>query len=41
MNGIMEVIASTVIFLFSAGNNPQPIGTGFIIGYPFPDKRVA
>lgn len=39
MNGIMEFIASTVIFLFSAGNNPQPIGTGFIIGYPFQDKK--
>jgi hypothetical protein len=39
MNGIMEVIASTVIFLFSAGNNPQPIGTGFIVGYPMPDKE--
>lgn len=39
MNGIMEIIASTVIFLFSAGINPQPIGTGFIIGYPIPDKE--
>ena len=39
MNGIMEIIASTVIFLFSAGNNPQPIGTGFVIGYPLLDKE--
>lgn len=39
MNDIMGIIASTVIFLFSAGNNPQPIGTGFIIGYPIPDKE--
>ncbi len=39
MNGIMEFIASTVIFLFSAGSNPQPIGTGFIIGYPIPEKE--
>ncbi len=39
MNGIMEVIASTVIFLFSTGINPQPIGTGFIVGYPLPDKK--
>lgn len=42
MNDIMGIIASTVIFLFSVGNNtqpPQPIGTGFIIGYPTPDKE--
>lgn len=38
MNDIMGFIASTVIFLFSAGNNPQPIGTGFIVGYPYPGK---
>ncbi len=38
MNDIMGLITSTVIFLFSAGNNPQPIGTGFMVGYPYPGK---
>lgn len=40
MNGIMGIIASTVIFLFSAGVNPQPIGTGFIVGYPLPGEEA-
>ena len=34
MTEIMTSIASTVVFLFSSGTNPQPIGTGFIVGYP-------
>ncbi len=39
MNDIMEIIAGTVIFLFSAGANPQPIGTGFVVGYPLPGDK--
>lgn len=41
MPDIMDVIASTVVFLFSVGQNPQPIGTGFIVGYPMPNKEKA
>jgi len=41
MPNIMDVIASTVIFLFSIGPNPQPIGTGFIIGCPVPNSEKA
>lgn len=41
MPDIMDIIASTVIFLFSIGQNPQPIGTGFIVGYPMPNRDNA
>jgi len=39
MTDMMKEIARTVIFLFSADKNPQPIGTGFIVGYIIPGKE--
>jgi len=39
MPGLIEAIASTVIFLFSAGSQPLPIGTGFLIGFPVPSQE--
>jgi hypothetical protein len=37
MPSVIETLTSTAIFLF-AGEPPAPIGTGFVVGYPRPDK---
>ncbi len=39
MNSVISILIGSIIFLFAPTNPPQPIGTGFIIGYPHPEKK--
>lgn len=38
MSDMISVLSETVIFLFR-GEPPVPVGTGFIVGFPVPDKQ--
>lgn len=38
MSNIISILCDTVVFLF-ASDPPVPVGTGFIVGFPVPEKQ--